>query len=407
LKPLLFTIQSIATILTLMMVLLGQYQSSLAAQFIPIPSLDDQTYSAAATGVSQDGHVVVGWSESDEGVRAFRWTSADGIQSLGAGFMPGLMEPVSQATAISANSEVIVGWTHYFDEGSYSARKMAFFWSIEGGFEIVPTSSSGNNFIPRAVSADGSVIVGDVETSAYDSFAVIFHWNHHVETILGGTSWHKVQAIGVSHDGQWIAGSGVYSLYPNYYYPRASFLYNEDSRFQFIGQLSGDTFLRATALSADGRLIAGKNGASSPSIFRWTESTGIVDIGTLSGTSDPEILAVNETGSIMVGRAGAVDNWSALIWDEANGFQYLSDYVTQAFGLDLQGWRLTRADAITQYAIVGQGINPDGIEKAWLIQIRRFGDSDTDGDVDGADLSEYTANHMFNTIESFVYEFGR
>jgi hypothetical protein len=120
-----------------------------------------------------------------------------------------------------------------------------------------------------------------------------------------------------------------------------------------------------------------------------------------------EILAVNETGSIMVGRAGTVDNWSALIWDETNGFQYLSDYATQTLGLDLQGWHLTQADAITQYAIVGQGINPDGIEKAWLIQIRRFGDSDTDGDVDGADLSEYTANHMFNTIESFVYEFGR
>jgi hypothetical protein len=185
------TIQSIASVPTLIVVLLGLSRSTLIAQFTSIPSLGDLSYFAAATDVCKNRRVVIGWSESDEGVRAFRWTSVDGIQSLGAWFMPGSLEPTSQATAIAADSEVIIRWTHYFDASSYSARKMAFFWTSAGGFELMP-ASGGYNYFPRAVSADGSVIVGDVDVSASDSFNVIFHWNDQVETILGGSSWHKV-----------------------------------------------------------------------------------------------------------------------------------------------------------------------------------------------------------------------
>ena len=374
-----------------------------AAQFVPIPSLETAAFTNAATGVSQDGKIVAGWSDSSEGVRAFRWTVDEGIQSLGAGFMPGSMERVSQATAISADGSVIVGWTHYFDTISWSARQMAFIWTAQGGFHTIP-ASNGNNYIPHALSSDGSVIVGEAGSSSTYRYAVIFHWDDSIETMLG-SYWYGVQAIGVSHDGLRIAGSGVYGS--SGYYPRRTFLYDEVEGYQLIGDSSSDAFTKATALSADGQLIAGVLDATDSSIFRWSESTGLIDAGTLSGALNTGIVAVNETGDIMVGRAGTVNNWSAVIWDQTSGYQLLAEYAAQTLSLDLQGWQLTQANAVTRYAIVGVGINPDGISKAWMILLDIFGDANNDSDVDGHDLYLYAQGADFSNVSGFAAEYGK
>jgi probable HAF family extracellular repeat protein len=375
-----------------------------AARFIPIPSLESPAYINTATGVSQDGKVVAGWSDSTDGIRAFKWTAVNGASSLGVGYMPGSMKRVSQATAFSADGKVIVGWTYYFDSNSGSARKMAFIWTAAGGFHGIP-ASNGYNYIPHALSADGSIIVGEIASGETPRFAVIFHWDDSVEAVLGYAPWSQAQAIGVSRDGLRIVGSGVYAASGSY--PRRTFLRDEADGFQFIGDSDGDAYTRATALSADGQLIAGTLNATDSTIFRWRESTGVVDAGTFPGASNTQVLAVDESGDVMVGRAGTVDNWFAIIWDAANGFQRLSDYATQTLSLDLQGWQLTQANAITRRAIVGQGIDPDGLQKAWMILRDVFGDTDNDNDVDGLDLLHYAAEGNFDRMAEFGEEFGQ
>lgn len=63
--------------------------------------------------------------------------------------------------------------------------------------------------------------------------------------------------------------------------------------------------------------------------------------------------------------------WEALLWREGSGFEPLADFATGALGLDLNGWTLVRANAITPdgNAIVGEGINPDGVEQGWVIYL--------------------------------------
>ncbi len=386
--------------------ILGAGQIASAARFVPIPSLDAPSYASAATGVSQNGKVVAGWSDSDDGICAFKWTTADGVLPLGVGYMPGSLERVSQATAISADGKVIVGWTHYFDTISWDARKMAFIWTAEDGFDPIP-ASNGNNYIPRAISADGHVIVGEVGTGSAEipRFAVIFHWDHSIEAVFGYSPWSQAKAIGVSHDGLRISGSGVYIS--SGYYPRRTFLRDEVGGFQFIGESESDSFTSATALSADGQLIAGILDATDSTVFRWKESTGLIDAGVFPGALNTRVLAVNESGNIMVGKAGTVNNWYAIIWNETDGFQNLADYATQILSIDLQGWQLTQANAITRRAIVGEGINPDGIQKAWVILFDIFGDSNNDWDVDGQDLFEYAAVGNFSGINNFTAEYGQ
>jgi len=54
-----------------------------AAEFIPLGDLPGGNFSSSATGVSDDGTVVVGNGSPASGGGAFRWTAATGMVGLG------------------------------------------------------------------------------------------------------------------------------------------------------------------------------------------------------------------------------------------------------------------------------------------------------------------------------------
>lgn len=58
----------------------------------------------SAQGVSPDGGTITGWTSTSNGIRAFRWTAATGVQALGT-----LGGPMARAFAVSDNGSVIVG----------------------------------------------------------------------------------------------------------------------------------------------------------------------------------------------------------------------------------------------------------------------------------------------------------
>jgi hypothetical protein len=61
----------------------------------------------------------------------------------------------------------------------------------------------------------------------------------------------------------------------------------------------------------------------------------------------------------------------AFIWDATNGLRNLRDVLVDDLSLDLTGWSLTHARAISDdgLAIVGEGRNPSGNREAWLVII--------------------------------------
>jgi hypothetical protein len=61
----------------------------------------------------------------------------------------------------------------------------------------------------------------------------------------------------------------------------------------------------------------------------------------------------------------------AFVWDEVNGMRLLSDYLTSSLGLDLTGWTLIDAYAMTPdgSVIVGEGRNPNGQTEGWIARI--------------------------------------
>jgi hypothetical protein len=62
----------------------------------------------------------------------------------------------------------------------------------------------------------------------------------------------------------------------------------------------------------------------------------------------------------------------------------LQKVFAEDYGLDLTGWRLTRASAISGDGdtIAGYGVNPDGNTEAWIAHIGRGGRGDLNCDAD-------------------------
>jgi len=76
----------------------------------PIVDTPASWFNSEATDVSGDGAVVVGWgSVGEDGWRSFRWTEVGGLQELAA--PPGVSNPLrsGRALAVSDNGAVIVG----------------------------------------------------------------------------------------------------------------------------------------------------------------------------------------------------------------------------------------------------------------------------------------------------------
>ena len=113
-------------------------------------------------------------------------------------------------------------------------------------------------------------------------------------------------------------------------------------------------------------------------------------LGTLPGGWISKASDISADGAIIVGSSDSSTDTQAVIWD-AEGIHSLKDLLTQRFHINLDGWRLEEATAISDNGreIVGNGVNPSGDREAWLVHLPPIvkADFDKDGDVDAADTA--------------------
>ncbi len=254
-----------------------------------------------AWDVSTDGSVIVGTAYAG-GLRAFRWTEAGGMQNLGTFQNSYVPHPESWGFALSSTGNTIVGEGHL----PYSYSRGACRWDAGTGPVALPDLPVGESSLARGISADGSVIVGQI----------------------GGRA------------AQWTGGGGLMLL------PALP---------------SGTLPFEAYAASADGSVIVGKAETPGfPQAFRWTAAGGSQPLATRWS----DAFDCSADGSVVVG-AGLN---TAAIWDQIHGFRDLQVLLEDEYGLDLSGWDLLSATAISAdgLRIVGYGVNPSGQREAWL-----------------------------------------
>lgn len=278
----------------------------------------DYAFESSAAGVSGDGRVVVGAGQSYNGREAWRWTRREGLVAMGG--LPG-PSISSEARGVNRDGRVIIGSSYSF------LGWQAFRWTPRDGMEPLGTLA-GPIFESHgaAVSADGNVVVG-MSNSA--------------------TGWEAFR---------WTPQSGMVG----------------------IGQLGASTWTEARAVSADGNTVVGyaRTGTRFEA-FRWQRGTGMVGLGDLPGGQTISMAdGVSGDGSIVVGASETSNPYGmndAFIWDQVRGMRLLQAVLTSEYGLNLTGWKLTRAFAISAdgLVIVGQGTNPDGENESWLVRLPR------------------------------------
>ncbi|CAK9078657.1 PEP-CTERM sorting domain-containing protein [Durusdinium trenchii] len=339
-----------------------------------------------AYDVSADGAVVVGsgYSNSVYGTpiyEAYRWTSGSGmvgLDNLSGGYASSYAYGVSDdgsvvvgmsESGVSADGSVVVG------QSSSAQGTEAFLWDDANGMRSlkdVLTSEYGLDltdwslYDARGISADGRTIVGtgvnpDGDTEAW--VAVVPEPSSFVLAGFGGyfsSDAHSVSADGTVVVGQGTSASGV-----------EAFRWTSSGGMVGLGDLPGGNYYSlATGVSADGSVVVGRGfSALGEEAFRWTSGSGMVGLGDLPGGAvRSEASGVSGDGSIVVGHSYSALGSEAFLWDDANGMRSLKDVLTLEYGLDLTGWNLRGARGISAdgRTIVGYGTNPNGFGEAWV-----------------------------------------
>lgn len=193
-----------------------------------------------AAAISDDGSTIVGRASGPDGLEPFRWRADTGL--VGLGQLPGTTLSGGYATAVDADGSVVVG-------GSFP---LASAWRWEDGVmesqghgHAVAVSADGSVAVgiagpadpgwrwtaaegrvalgvresrPRAVTADGRLVVGEAELSAGRVASI---WDETfgmraLRAVLEGefgfdtSEWQTIDsAVAVSPDGRMLAGSGT------------------------------------------------------------------------------------------------------------------------------------------------------------------------------------------------------
>jgi probable HAF family extracellular repeat protein len=255
-----------------------------------------------ANGVSDNG-VVVGDIDANFRVRGFRWQN--GVMQL-LGDQPDVI--VSSARGVSADGSVVVG-----DMNLGAAGIRAYRWQ-NGVMQDLGSLSSVAYARALGVSADGSVIVGDSRLTTGDFRA--FRWQNGVMQNLGTLTFGNSQANGVSADGAVVVGTANNNF--------RAFRW-QNGTMQDLGTLGG-TDAAAFAVSADGSVVVGtaQNAQSRSIAFRWQNNT-MQALGTL-GRQSSLARAVSADGTKIVGWARNEDasRQTGFLWTPTDGMQDLN-----------------------------------------------------------------------------------
>lgn len=350
-----------------------------AASFQGLGYLPGGSASSYASGVSADGSVVVGSSQSANGQEAFRWTQGTGM--VGLGFLPGggpsaNLNAGSNALGISADGSVVVGYSNIPNvNGGYGGYE-AFRWTQATGM-VGLGDLPGGIFQSSAVkvSADGSVVVGR-GTGFYDT---AFRWTQATGMVglgylPGGGYYAASYASGVSANGSVVVGVSTSANGTEALGWQEAFLWTQGTGMVGLGDLPGGSFWsNAQNVSADGSVVVGQSfGAYGYEAFRWTQETGMVGLGSLpGGLFARAATGVSADGSVIVGYSVGGE---VFVWNSTQGMRSLREILTNDYGLDLTGWGAlsyagnpqVSADGLT---IVGQGWNPNGNLEAWIARL--------------------------------------
>lgn len=190
---------------------------------------------------------------------------------------------------ISYDGSVIIG--DYIENNVQKAFK------IENGvFSNIP-SLGGDLSYASAVSGNGKVIAGESRLVDGGDLALFKYENGVVRNIGGSGLFSRIRAI--SFDGSVIVGD-VQNTQQDL---PVAFKYTDDSGINILGTLEGGNTSYAEDVSYSGKVIVGSSTIDDNftwHAFKYTDEEGMIDLGTLGGASS-FATAITSDGSVIIG----------------------------------------------------------------------------------------------------------
>ncbi|GAB1440156.1 autotransporter domain-containing protein [Providencia sp.] len=344
-------------------------------------------------GMSKDGSTLIGSSmalgttNTPRRRYTFRWTPKTGAKHLNA-------DTSSHVQAISDDGSVITGQIQINAQTS-----PAFIWTEKNGMHSLGTLKSNGLGLSFAngISADGSTVVGESQIDRGERKA--FRWTK--KTGMQGLGTLKPDNSGfstasqASANGHVVIGESDTKSSTNDHQVRHAFRWTEATGMVDLGTLG--TYSSARFISKDGSIIAGSTDINPPTdtaaqnphrrdeqAFRWTEKTGMVSLGSLKrdNSGDSIVYDMTDTGSVIVGAAkNDQDKYNAYRWTENTGMVNLGTLAS-----DNSGSSAAQAVSSDGLVIVGLADSDNGRHVAlWKIKSEKNEPEVTI--VDASDLS--------------------
>ena len=336
------------------------HRSARGDVFRPMGFLSGSNTSRAES-VTPDGKIVVGVSGIDSGTinRAFRWSSASGFTSL----EPLDAQLTTSVSGVSADGSVIVGQVQ-------TANGIeAYRWTEATGKVGLGNLSPGTlHSFALAVSDDGQTVIGSgsIESEGIRT-SMAYRWTERTGMVaLGFLPGRVAQSVAydTTPDGSKIVGFGTMSEEGQF--ENEAFYWTQATGMVGLGDLPGGRFNSiAHGISDDGNVIVGRGwSVIGTEPFIWSVLEGMQSLGSISN-ADPSGIAyaVSADGSAVVGTSGG----EAFYWNEKNGIRSISRWLT-ILGADMTGWELLSARGISAdgNTVVGYGRNPQGQIEAFI-----------------------------------------
>jgi probable HAF family extracellular repeat protein len=192
--------------------------------FLGLGDLPGGTFGGSGYGISADGRTIVGSSIAGDGTHAFRWTQTEGMVDIGHLPTPDGVSALAEAYGANSDGSVIVGMTRSMI--SSSSGWEAFRWTQATGMVGLGDLPGGNVLAEAyATTADGSIIVGkggvDGNCGPFGCgnapHAFIWDAQHGMRDLnnvlpamgLNTLGWVLTEARGISANGRVIVGTGT------------------------------------------------------------------------------------------------------------------------------------------------------------------------------------------------------